>query len=52
MSKTGCVPGNSGCDGDTNVCISVPYDGWAKGDPFIADVFGTGGSVLDSREGN
>jgi hypothetical protein len=26
-------------------------DGWAKGDPFVADVFGAGGSVFDSCDG-
>jgi hypothetical protein len=50
MSRAGHVPGG-GCDGDTNVCISISYDGWAKGDPFVVDVFGTGGFVLDSSEG-
>jgi hypothetical protein len=50
VSKPGRVPGGS-CDGDTNVCIDIPYDGWAKGDPFLANVFGGGGSVLDSCEG-
>jgi hypothetical protein len=45
------VPGGDGCYDDTNVCIGMPYDGWAKGDPFVADVFGAGGSVLDSCEG-
>jgi hypothetical protein len=44
------VPGG-GCDGDTNVCIGISYDGWAKGDPFVADVFGTGGFVwIQARE--
>jgi hypothetical protein len=51
VSKAGRVPGGVGCDGDTNVCIGIQYDGWAKGDPFVADMFGAGGSVLDSREG-
>jgi hypothetical protein len=45
------VPGDDDCDDDTNVCIDMPYDGWAKGDPIVADVFGMGGSVLDSCEG-
>jgi hypothetical protein len=45
------VPGGDGCDDDTNVCISMPYNGWAKGDPFVANVFGAGGSVLGSCEG-
>jgi hypothetical protein len=45
------VPSDNGCDGDTNVYIGIPYDGWAKGDPFVADVFGAGGSVFDSRKG-
>jgi hypothetical protein len=45
------VPGGGGCDGDTNMYIGIPYDGWAKGDPFVANVFGAGGSVLDSHEG-
>ena len=51
MSKAGRVPGGGGYNGDTNVCISIPYDGWAKGDSFVADVFGVGGSVLDSHKG-
>jgi hypothetical protein len=34
------VPGGGGYDGDTNVCIDIPYDGWAKGDPFVANVLG------------
>jgi hypothetical protein len=25
------------CDGDTSVCIGIPYDRWAKDDPFVAD---------------
>jgi hypothetical protein len=45
------VPSGCGCDGDTKACIGIPYDGWVKGDPFIADVFDAGGSVLDSRNG-
>jgi hypothetical protein len=45
------VPGGNGCDGYTNVCIDIPYDGWAKGDPYVAGVFGVGGSPLDSCEG-
>jgi hypothetical protein len=45
------VPSGCGCDGDTKVCIDIPYDDWVKGDPFIADVFDAGGSVLDSRDG-
>jgi hypothetical protein len=50
MSRAGHVPGG-GCDGDTNVCIGISYDGWAKGDPFVADVFGTGGFVwIQARE--
>jgi hypothetical protein len=51
VSRAGRVPGGGGCDGDTNVCIDIPYDVRAKGDPFVADVFGTGGSILDSCEG-
>ena len=51
LSRAGRVPGGSGCDDDTNACIGMPYDGWAKGDTFIADVSGVGGSVLDSCEG-
>jgi hypothetical protein len=34
-----------------NECIGIPYDGWTKVDPFVADVLGAGGSILDSREG-
>jgi hypothetical protein len=45
------VSDDGGCDGDMNVCIGIPYDGWAKGDPFVADVFDASGSVLDSCEG-
>jgi hypothetical protein len=45
------VPSGNDCDGDTNAFIGIPYDGWAKGDPFVADVLGAGDSVLDSREG-
>jgi hypothetical protein len=45
------VPNGGGCDGDTKACIGIPYDGWVKGDPFVADVLGAGGSVLDSRDG-
>ena len=45
----GASGGSYGCG--VNVCVSIPYDGWAKGDSFVADVFGVGGSVLDSREG-
>jgi hypothetical protein len=26
------------------------YDGWVKGDPFVADALGAGGSVLDSPD--
>jgi hypothetical protein len=51
MSKADHVPSGGSCDDDMNVCIGIPYDGWAKGDPFVADVFGAGGSILDSREG-
>jgi hypothetical protein len=51
MSKACCVPGGGGYDDDTNACIDMPYDGWAKGDPFIANVFSMGGSILDSCEG-
>jgi hypothetical protein len=50
MSKACRVPGGGGCDGDTNVCIGTPYDGWAKGDPLVVDVFGASGSALDSCE--
>jgi hypothetical protein len=32
------MPGGDNFNDDTNVCISMPYDGWAKGDPFVADV--------------
>jgi hypothetical protein len=45
------VPSGGSYDGDTNACIVIPYDGWAKGDPFVADGLGAGGSILDSREG-
>ena len=45
------MPSDNGCDGDTNVYIGIPYDDWAKGDPFVADVFGAGGSILDSHKG-
>jgi hypothetical protein len=45
------VSGGGGFDGDTNVCISILYDGWVKDDPSVAYVFGAGGSVLDSCEG-
>jgi hypothetical protein len=45
------VPSGGGCDGDTKACIGIPYDGWVKGDPFVADVLGAGGSVLDSHDG-
>jgi hypothetical protein len=45
------VPSGYGCDGDTKACIGIPYDGWVKGDPFIAHMFDAGGSVLDSRNG-
>jgi hypothetical protein len=45
------IPYGIGCDDYMNVCIVMPYDGWAKGDPFVADVFGAGGSILDSCEG-
>jgi hypothetical protein len=51
MSRAGSVPSSGDCDGDTNVCIGIPYVGLAKGYPFVADVFGASGSVLDSREG-
>ena len=45
------MPSGGGCDGDTKACIVIPYDGWVKGDPFVADVLGAGGSVLDSHDG-
>jgi hypothetical protein len=51
MSRAYHVSGGGGCDGDTNVCISILYDGWVKDDPFVAYVFGVGGFVLDSCEG-
>jgi hypothetical protein len=51
VSRTCCVPSGGGYDGDTKACISIPYDGWAKGDPFVADVLGAGGSVFVSRDG-
>jgi hypothetical protein len=35
VSIVGRVPGGGGCDGDTNVCIDIPYDVRAKGDPCV-----------------
>jgi hypothetical protein len=37
--------------GATNVFIDIPYNGRVKGDPFAADVFCVGGSILGSCEG-
>jgi hypothetical protein len=51
MFRAGREHVGGGCNGATNVFIGIPYDGWAKSDPFVADVFGAGGSVLDSCEG-
>lgn len=39
------------CGGATIVFISITYNGWVLDDPFAADVFGAGGSVLGSCEG-
>ena len=47
MSSTCLVPSGCGCDCGTKACIDIPYDGWVKGDPFIADVFDAGGSGRD-----
>jgi hypothetical protein len=27
VSRVDRMPGSGGCDGDTNVCIGIPYDG-------------------------
>lgn len=40
------MPSDGGCDDDMNACICIYYDGWAKNDPFAADMLGAGGSVF------
>jgi hypothetical protein len=51
VSSTCRVPNGGDCDDDKKACMGIPYDSWVKGDPFVADALGAGGSVLDSRDG-
>jgi hypothetical protein len=44
----GASGGSYGCV--VNVCVSIPYDGWACDDQIIVDASGKGGSILGSYE--